>query len=457
MKYFAERVLPLRHLRLLIAMTLGLGLILGLLWVLRGPSNAAMAQGHLAPVSPDLARWPAPVVVAGSLLPDLAGSPLDEVFVYAYQGSTPIQIPFQIDERDAGGMYVAVEDGHLDGNDELVFMAADSGGWVDHPSLGTTGAPITPTYVVTITDPISDTHAWAYVFRSAVLSRVFTADYVSYDAGNDRITSPGRYGVGFDGPHGFMDYLTLGDSGQDVLDRAKLRISGTLEVHGTLTPLLLNEENISKDAVHVIDGPVRVTRVSTSTRPGEGGWVRDTATLFAYRSLVVRPETVVIPGAPAHIVYLRTSLDWNEHVAGMTYYDANNPAGAIIDGGPDTLVITPSSTWSQVTGVSGTLVIVSETPAGLGGSPSTYYKDDDSVVDGSDTGDRLSYGDAGLQVDNPNPDSYVLLGHIYFPTSTLANVGATYAGYYDNPLQTSVGTVRSRWTIYLPLVAKDSP
>jgi len=447
----------MKHLRLLIAMTLGLGLILGLLWILREPSNAALAQRCLAPVPPDLARWPAPVVVAGSLLPDLAGSSLDEVFVYAYQGSTPIQIPFQIDERDAGGMYVAVEDGQLDGNDELVFMAADAGGWVDHPSLGTTGAPITPTCVITITDPISNTHAWAYVFCSAALSRVFTADYVSYDAGNDRITSPSRYGLGFDATNGFVDYLTLGDSGQDVLDRTKLRISGTLEVHGNLTPLSLNEENISKDAVHVIDGPVRVTRVSTSTRPGEGGLVRDTVTLFAYRSLVVRPETIVIPGDPAHIVYLRTSLDWNEQAAGMTCYDANNPAGVIIDGSPDMLVVTPPSMWNQVTGVTGTVVIVSEIPAGLGGSQSTYYKDDDSVVDGSDTGDQLSYGDAGLQVDNPNPDSYVVLGHIYFPTSTLANVGATYADYYDNPLQTSVGAVRSRWTIYLPFVAKDLP
>jgi len=445
----------MKHVRLLIAMTLGLGLILGLLWTLRGSSCAALGQSTRAFIPPSLTRWHAPVVVTGSLLSDLAGSPIDEVFVYAYQDATPAQIPFQIDERDASGAYVVVEDGQLDGNDELVFMAADGGGWVDHPLLGTNGSSITPTYVITITDPVGNAHAWAYVFRSAALSRVATADYVSYDDGNDRITSSNRYALGFDATHGFVDHLTLGDSEQDLLDRTKLRISGTIEVHGIPIPLSLNEENTSKDAVHAIDGPVRVTRVSTSTRPGEGGLVQDVATLFAYRSLVVRPDTVVIPGDPADVVYLRSSMDWNGHASGMVFYDANNPAGVTIDGSPDTITTTPPGEWTQVTGVTGTIVTVSRIPDGLGGSQSTYYKDDGSVADGSDTGDQLSYGDAGLQVQDPISGSYVVLAHIYFPTHTLANVGAAYLDDYDNPLQVSVGTVDLRWYTYLPLVARD--
>lgn len=433
--------------RLLIAIVLGLGLTLALLWMLRGTSGPALAQSGLALVPPSLTRQHTPVVITGGHLSDLTGSPLGEVFVYAYQGTTPTQIPFQIDERDGSGMYATVEDGQLDDNDELVFMAIDGGSWVDNPSLAAGGMLITPTYVITLTDPISDTHAWAYVFCSAALNRTFTADYVSYDDGNDRITSSGRYTLGFNADHGFLDYLALGDGSPNLLDRSKLRITGTLYT----TPFSFNEEKIAQDGIHTIDGPVRVTRVSTSTFSGQSY----SATLFAYRSLVVRPETVVVPGSPAQVSYLRISKDWNEQALGMIYYDANNPAGVTIDGEPDSgFFFTPATTWTQVTSVTGTVVNVSNIPAGLGGSQSTYYRDYDSP-DSNDTGDWLSYGDAGLQVDNPDPGTYTTLGHIYFPTGTTANVGATYVEYYDNPLQTNVAAVPARWYVHLPLVVKN--
>ena len=154
----------MKHSRLLSTIALGLGLTLALLWALQGPSGPVLAQNSLVSVDSSLTRQDDPVVIVGSSLPDLTGEPLNEIFVYAYQGITPTQIPFQIDERDAGGMYVAAEDGQLDDNDELVFMAMDAGAWADSPSLDVGGTAITPTYVITLTDPISDTRAWAYVF-----------------------------------------------------------------------------------------------------------------------------------------------------------------------------------------------------------------------------------------------------------------------------------------------------
>lgn len=436
--------------RLLIATALGLGLALALLWMLRVLSGPALARSDLAPVPPSLARQHAPVVIVGGLLSDLTGNPLDEIFVYAYQGTTPTQIPFQIDERETSGMYVALEDGQLDDDDELVFMAIDGGGWVDNPSLDVGGTPITPTYVITLTDPISNTHAWAYVFCSDGLSHTFSADYVSYDDSNDRITSPGRYAIGFNATHAFQDYLTLGSSSLDLLDRNKLRVAGTMLGF----PISANEEDIAKDSVHAIDGPVRVTRVSTSTFTVVGQPIQTTATLFAYRSLIVQPATMVVPGTPVQNTYYRTSMDWNEQASGMTYYDANNPGGATIDGIPDAITISPPTRWTQVASVTGTVVNVSKIPAGLGGTQSTYYKDN-NAVDSDDTGDQRSYGDAGLQVDDPNAGTYTMLGHVYFLTGTTANVGATYLDYYDNPVQASVAAVPPpRWYIYLPLVIK---
>jgi hypothetical protein len=210
--------------RLLITLALGLGLTLALLWILRGPSGPAPAETGLAPTPPSLARQHDPVVITGGLLSDLTGTPLHDIFVYAYRGTALAQIPFQIDERDGSGTYVPVEDGHLDDNDELVFMAMDGGGRVDNPLLDAGSTSSTPTYVITLTDPLSNTHAWAYVFHSGDLTYSVTADCVSYDDGNDRVVSPGRYSFGFSTTHAFRDYLTLGDSSADLAARDKLRV-----------------------------------------------------------------------------------------------------------------------------------------------------------------------------------------------------------------------------------------
>jgi hypothetical protein len=147
-------------------------------------------------------------------------------------------------------------------------------------------------------------------------------------------------------------------------------------------------------------------------------------------------------------------MDWNDQASGMIYYDANNPAGVTVDGIADAITITPPTRWTQVSGVTGTIVSVSQVPAGIGGTSSTYYKDD-STIDGNDTGDQRSYGDAGFQVDDPSPGTYNVLGHIYFLTGTTANVGATYVDYYDNPLEVNVAPFTPKWCIYLPLAMKN--
>lgn len=443
----------MKHSNSLVALAIGLGLTLALLWMLRGPSGPALAETGLASTPPSLARQHDPVVITGGLLSDLTGSPLHDIFVYAYWGTALAQIPFQIDERDGNGTYVPVEDGHLDDNDELVFMAMDGGGRVDNPSLDAGGTSITPTYVITLTDPLSNTHAWAYVFHSGDITYSVTADYVSYDDGNDRVISPGRYSFGFSTTHAFRNYLTLGDSSLNLLDRDKVRVAGMI----TIFPVSADEEDVAKRGVHAIDGPVRVTRVSTGALEVEmtGTLVTSTATLFAYRSLTVQLAPIEIPGGLVQITYHRTSMDWNERAVGMVYYDANNPAGVTVDGITDTIITTPPTRWTQVTGVTGTVVNVSQIPAGLGGTQSTYYKDD-ADFDAGDTGDHRSYGDAGFQVYDPEPGTYTMLGHTYFLTGVTANVGATYAGYYDNPLQVSVATFTPPTEyIYLPFVAKS--
>jgi hypothetical protein len=274
---------------------------------------------------------------------------------------------------------------------------------------------------------------------------------VSYDAGDDRISGSGHYDLGFDAAHGFMDYLALGGDGVNRLDRTKLRIEGT--VFGN--PYVLDEEDLTLTRIEVIDGPVRVTRVSTATLTTAAGSIKGATALFAYRSLVVQPTKIVAWAAPAPTTRLRSSMDWSEQASGMVYYDANNPTAKTIDGVPDTIVDTPIAKWMQVSGASGSVVSVSELPAGLGGTRTTYYRDD-SAIDGGDTGDQRSYGDVGFQIDNPVPGIHDALGHIYFVEGATTSVGARYEGYFDHPLQVSIGSVSPLWRLHLPLVMNGS-
>ena len=111
-----------------------------LLWALALVTARAGAEPSAVPLDPQntLTRQRDPVVVQGSSLPAFGGAPLDELFAYAYNSGTWQQIPFQFDEVEPiGNTYVVTEDGLLDANDELAFMALDAGqqalggAWID--------------------------------------------------------------------------------------------------------------------------------------------------------------------------------------------------------------------------------------------------------------------------------------------------------------------------------------
>ena len=73
-----------------------------------------------------LARDLDPVIVAGSQMPIFHNLFFNRLFVYAYRAGGWEQIPWQFDELQ-GGRVVAVENGRLDGDDQLVVMAGDAG------------------------------------------------------------------------------------------------------------------------------------------------------------------------------------------------------------------------------------------------------------------------------------------------------------------------------------------
>lgn len=353
----------------------------------------------------------APVIVSGAELGDLQGTPTDQLFVYAYREDQWQQIPFQVDEV-ASGVYTSTQGNPLDEDDEIVFMASDLGG---RPVVEDIAAslPIDPDwYRIEVTDPLSPTaKGWAYVVRSASLTKSFTEIYASFDSVTERLTTS-HYDMGFLANHPGLDYLALNGSGMDILDRTKIRIGflgGAIRI---------TEEDLDAPApTPVKDGPVRVIM-------GERGVV-------GYRDLFVIAFGGELESAPTEA---RLSTDFNADVVPATYYNANMPAGVTVDGqgGTDGVSETPLSDWSQVSSGTGTLVQVSDVSES-GGTAKNYYKDD-SEVDFDDTGDQRSYGDMGTRVEDPGT-TLVYVTVVFVLPGSQPNVGEQYATYVSDGLE----------------------
>jgi hypothetical protein len=89
----------------------------------------------------------------------------------------------------------------------------------------------------------------------------------------------------------------------------------------------------------------------------------------------------------------------------------------------------------------------------MGGTQVNYYKDD-STIEPADTGDQQSWGDVGVSILNPNP-SFVYRWAMFRLPPSLPSVGATYQGYFENPLMATAS--RPKFIVYLPLILRNAP
>jgi hypothetical protein len=353
-----------------------------------------------------------PVIVTGQDMPAFLNAPLAELFVYAYRGGTWQQIPWQFDDVEHG-IVTPDSNGLLDGPDQLVFMAADTGDQAPADSWPPgTSSEAYPRYELTVTDPLDPARqGWAYLYRSRVLVPVVTTDYVSYDAGQALIISD-RYRLGLMINHPGFDRLELNGSGVDILDRTKIRLEFQFMAPQTEDDIDISPPTLTRD------GRVRV--------------VLNGGDILGYRGLQVGRMAIDLSGVPVPLLSGRLSTDLSPAASGSRYFDPNIPAGVLVDGFPDVVPASPAARWSQVSGPTGSVVRVVDF-SGAGGTPSTYYKDD-QTLDNSDTGDKRSYGDAGVKVQNPLK-KFTFRNWNYMLPAGQPNVGALYDAYARNPLQ----------------------
>jgi hypothetical protein len=416
-------------------------LILGLLvfaTVLLGLHDAAAGDLFPAPNSGTaLGRPEDPVIVVGKELPLLTGRPIDELVLSAFDGSNWSPIPFQIDERtnDITGTYVVLEDGLLDANDELVFMAKDSGQLAGRAWPADVAAQQSVRYRIAVGDPLDPGAAgWAYLFRSTTLPTDPT-NYVQWDEPQQTATAV-SYTASFS-PSAFVGLadLTINGNGVDILDRQKTRIRAFI--------FTFTEEDLATLITPTISVPV----VGPVRGVGNGG-AFNVAVYGEHLEFSLAFDTSAVP---LSIDDLRTSLDLNDPaVTGITnYYDSNGTA-AIIDGAADTVPGSPRIEWYQASGVTGGLFVAIPTLNTGGGAASNYYRDD-GQIDTSDTGDQRSYSDTGVFVANPGNIIELSLVSYILPPGTVDNVGASYFERVSNPL-TAAADAEFFNDVFLPSV-----
>lgn len=422
-------------------------LLLGLLAVLAlwlGLNHAGAETNHTqASTGSTLGRSEDPIIIPGAEMPALIGWPIDELVLYSFEADSWSPIPFQIDERtnDITGTYVISEDGLLDANDELVFMAGDTGqlagdNWPDDAE-----ARQNQRVRIAASDPLSSGDmGWAYLFRSTTLSTT-TTSYVDWDETLQTITAI-SYTAAFS-PSAFVGLsdLTIHGNDVDILDRQKIRIrSGFITV---------NEEGLTAILTPTVSIPV-----VGPVRGVANGGAFNVSIYGARLEALVTFETSL---SPLPIDEIRTSLDLNDPaLTGITNFFDSNGTTATINGTPDAVPASPVFDWYQASGTSGGLVVAFPDVAAGGGTVTNYYKDN-GATDQGDTGDLRSYGDTGLLVSDPGSSVALSLVTYVLPSGTLDNVGADYFQRTNNPLSATTATqFFGSNQLYLPVMLKPA-
>jgi len=388
------------------------------------------AQASL-PLAFSLSRGLDPVVITGDHLFDWDSVSLDHLFLYAYRQSSDTweQIPWQFDEKHAG-VYVSAEDGELDADDELAFMARDCGDQAQASQwIADANARGHKRYEITVTDPLhAGERCWVYLYRSTTLHKTIARDYVSY---GDHTAASDVYRLTLEAHKLIAADLTFFDSAADILDRTKVRRRiGSISLTEDEDALVGDDPR--SDWYGIRDGNVR-TITQFVSYDADTGQEYLFLTLLNYRDVFQEHVTYDLSSVVPTLDEFRYSADLTSAMAGGTYYDANTASGVPVDGHADAVAATPFSPWNQVSHPTlGTIVQIID-PASLGGTQKTYYKDDGSY-DNADTGDHRSYADHGMLVlgGSANLDFYVWY---YVLSAGQPNVGATYANAAMHPLR----------------------
>ncbi len=410
-----------------------------------------------------------PVVLTGADVPGLEGTSPQHIVGFSWDGSAWHQIPVQVDERDLvspGQIYhlppanyphlygtstpykilvytppasttagytstptytPSDSNPNFDSNDELSFLAYDTGKVADVSAGTPAGVDAATRQVVTATDPLNPDHnGTVYLFHSDTLTGgsagTTGVDYTfSLDSGAYTTTyhmgtpslSPNNSWA-FNPEHSTVvtpsysqalsdrwlnDGLSITRSGADgtnLLDRSKAYVVGTC---GRTEDTFDGADNGEGAFVANISGPVRAIR----SYIGANSYKYTVATDIFYPN---REDSTVELRGHAGLPGYGQSDDFATGLTGLTYTDPANSA-LPIDGNPDAFTPISSTTgstfppsWQLVQGAAGSLLTVRTLATDITGL-SVYTVRTDQSSSSPCTGDGAYWGESGVDITSP--------------------------------------------------------
>lgn len=465
-----------------------------------------------------------PVVLKGSELAGVNGVIPKKILGFKWVGKW-VQIPIQIDERHvvsarelypelATSKYVlsgtfdlevyadaktrsgADENTNFDADDELVFMAGDSGSTAPSSAVAPTSVAAASATKVAVEDPVGGGMNYVYLFKApAVADQSAGKDYVDYDFNltglADGETMLEDYGY-FNSPNpedstvktanyelhstdrwmeDEMKISTAGASATDILDREAVSAGGlggcgrseyTFSGNWAMDVNPGNDRPDDDDEgtyLAIIDGPVRAVRSYMGANSGV--FVESTHKYYADHE----DKAIHVRVHPIPDMYVWT--DYSEAAIGMTYRDQVNQGGFPVDGNPDPVadpapgdIANGKYFWQQLSGPQGSVttlvaadasVVDDDNPEYVG-----YHLDDSTPVGGQEKqcgGDLKAYGASGFGIDGTFPNTDPVLAPIFLNTRDLS---VNRVRYFGGPNATAAEADQLRARTQNPLTAAAS-
>jgi len=486
---------------------------------------AALGLAACTRFGASLSRPAEPIVLDGSALPKLLGGAPMHIVGFAWDGNAWHQVPVQVDERDfvsPGVIYhlpvasypklfgtstlykplVYTPPGTLttgyrstdtytppdsdptfDGNDELSFLANDTGKQVAPSFAAPAGVDASTREEVTARDPLANSQVgYVYLFHSNTLTggsagttgvnytfSLDSGDYVStYKMGTPSL-SPNNT-LGFNPEHSTvvtpaysqqlgdrwlnngLSVTTGGATGADILERTHYYATGVGCARSEDT-FDGGASNPGEGAFVVnISGPVRAIR----SYLGANSYKYTVNTDVFYPTLAV---TVTELRGHAGLPGYGSADDYVTNTTGLKYTDPQN-SNVTIDGTPDAVTPIAYTTgaaappmWQLVSGAQGSVVTVRTLDTDITGlNVTTVYQDRNPASPTQCTGDAAAWGENGTNVTSPSnsvpvtdptlsatPGTFVVHRYRYFEgPNTPASTAASLDANAHNPVQTSV-------------------
>ena len=207
-----------------------------------------------------LTRPTEPVVVTGKALGDLGRT--DRLRLYRWRDGAFEAIRYQFDARDSeGDIELNHDDFTLDGNDELVFMAGDSGVRAEPAALP---AAATAAVEIAIEDPRDQRRAWAYLFAfDDPPLRSGQPPYAVIEGDGRHVRSPSyavEYGEGVNVFTAMRISPAAGGTGENLLRQTRMTGEPTLRLLFTDVTFRFDEQSTIARIEGIKNGPVRAIR-----------------------------------------------------------------------------------------------------------------------------------------------------------------------------------------------------